>query len=241
MITNSEIRAKARAVLGGGVFKKEWLFPVLVLFIISAISGAVAATYVGPIILAGVFSIASAGYFISRVRNTEPCDKMSAAYECVKADLSGSIITGILVNLFIGATFLLIIPALLIFALLLTFMETAAFILLPILMILSFVPGIILSYCFALVYFVKVDHPEMGSVDAMKESMRLMRGYKMKLFGLQLSFIGWSLLGGLCCGIGVLWVNAYMNASYAVFYEELVAKDQGRQNIMSTEYSETNI
>ena len=43
----------------------------------------------------------------------------------------------------------------------------------------------------------------------------------MDLFIQDLSFIGWMIVGGLCLGIGTLWVNAYMQAARAQFYESI--------------------
>ena len=51
----------------------------------------------------------------------------------------------------------------------------------------------------------------------------MMDGHKWQLFCLDFSFIGWLFLGALCCGVGVLWVTPYMNASRANFYENLKA------------------
>ena len=52
----------------------------------------------------------------------------------------------------------------------------------------------------------------------------MMNGHKGKLFLLDLSFIGWIIVGALCCGIGTLWVAPYMQAAKTSFYEELKAK-----------------
>ncbi|MEA5059757.1 MAG: DUF975 family protein, partial [Candidatus Pelethousia sp.] len=41
-----------------------------------------------------------------------------------------------------------------------------------------------------------------------------------RLFCLHLSFIGWGLLCLLTVGIGVLWLNPYIEASQAGFYLE---------------------
>ena len=52
-----------------------------------------------------------------------------------------------------------------------------------------------------------------------------MKGKKWKLFCLDLSFIGWYLLGMLCLGVGVLWVDPYHKVSMALFYEENVKEE----------------
>ena len=53
--------------------------------------------------------------------------------------------------------------------------------------------------------------------------MKIMDGNKMKLFLLDLSFIGWIFLSMLTFGIGFIFVAPYMENAHAAFYEELVA------------------
>ncbi len=75
------------------------------------------------------------------------------------------------------------------------------------------------SYGWAMSFYIKVDHPEMQWRECMDRSTIMMHGHRWELFCLQLSFIGWVLLGMLACGVGVLWVEPYMEASTANFYE----------------------
>lgn len=49
----------------------------------------------------------------------------------------------------------------------------------------------------------------------------MMKGHKGELFMLDLSFIGWIIVGVLCAGVGTLWVEPYMEASRAQFYESI--------------------
>ena len=60
---------------------------------------------------------------------------------------------------------------------------------------------------------------------ATEASRQLMKGHKMDLFILDLSFIGWWLLGIISCGIGLLWVMPYYRQTKANFYRNL-ANDQ---------------
>lgn len=83
------------------------------------------------------------------------------------------------------------------------------------------IPGIVKSYSYAMAYFISLDHPEMSSNDCITESRRMMDGQKMRLFLLDLSFLGWYIVGALCLGIGTLWVDAYHRMARANFYEEL--------------------
>ena len=51
-------------------------------------------------------------------------------------------------------------------------------------------------------------------------------GQKWEIFVLQLSFLGWILLGSLLCGIGLFFVEPYVQATYAELYAKL--RDRAR-------------
>lgn len=93
--------------------------------------------------------------------------------------------------------------------------------------LLFIIPGIIASYRYALAFYILRDNPQMSASEALNESKRLMDGYKMDLFLLGLSFIGWALLCILTLGIGLLWLGPYMNTAYTNFYEERIKLDKG--------------
>lgn len=89
-------------------------------------------------------------------------------------------------------------------------------------MLLLIVPGIIKGYSYALTPYLLKDRPELKFNAAIEESMRLMSGNKMRLFLLDLSFIGWFLLGIITFGIAFLWITPYWNTARAAFYEDLM-------------------
>ncbi len=80
------------------------------------------------------------------------------------------------------------------------------------------VPGIIKSYEYAMVPYILSENPNMDYRDALDLSRRMMDGEKFSFFVLQISFIGWELLGALLCGIGIFFVLPYENATFAEFY-----------------------
>lgn len=87
--------------------------------------------------------------------------------------------------------------------------------------LLFIIPGIIATYRYAMAPFILAENPYLTANDAIKESKELMRGNKMSLFLLGLSFIGWDILCILSLGIGYIWLNPYKNAAYAAFYRTL--------------------
>lgn len=92
--------------------------------------------------------------------------------------------------------------------------------------LLLIIPGIIKSYSYAMTPYILKDNPELENNAAIEKSMELMQGKKMKLFLLDLSFIGWAFLGMLTFGIGMLWVSSYVYTARAAFYEDLKQNNQ---------------
>lgn len=86
------------------------------------------------------------------------------------------------------------------------------------------IPGIVASYSYSMTYYILLDNPEMNSKQAIEKSKQMMNGNKKDLFFLDLTFIGWILLGVISCGIGLLWVYPYIETSHAVFYDAIKAK-----------------
>ena len=70
------------------------------------------------------------------------------------------------------------------------------------------IPGIIAGYSYAMTPYILLEHPEMTAREAIAASKELMRGNKLRLFCLSLSFIGWAflcaapliLIGGVATG-----------------------------------------
>lgn len=89
-------------------------------------------------------------------------------------------------------------------------------------------PGLIAAYRYAMVPYLMAEFPELGVMDAMRESKRLMVGNKWRLFCLHVSFIGWHLLSALTLGIGSLWVVPYQYAADIAFYMEVTGRGEVR-------------
>lgn len=92
--------------------------------------------------------------------------------------------------------------------------------------LLLIVPGIIKSYAYALATYIAADEPETAPRETLRKSEELMMGHKMDLFILDLTFIGWYLLGLLCLGIGIIFVIPYHYMARAEFYQELIAANE---------------
>lgn len=87
--------------------------------------------------------------------------------------------------------------------------------------LLFIIPGIIASYSYAMTEYILADNPELSASEAISRSKQMMDGNKWRLFCLQFSFIGWSILCAFTLGIGNLWLTPYKQAATAAFYREV--------------------
>ena len=212
-MTRSEWKAAARAQLGGGIFKDQWLMGVVFCLVVSAIVGAAGSILpgVGALVVTGPmlyaqqyslyisppfffsFSYAQKYAFLAQAREGRGID-LNDLFRGFRDDFGGTLLISLLSGLFIFLWSLLL-----------------------------FIPGIVKAYAYSMVYYVKADHPEYGWRECLDESQRLMTGHKWEKFVLDLSFIGWGIVGSLCLGVGTLWVMTYMAATEAQYYEYLTS------------------
>lgn len=103
------------------------------------------------------------------------------------------------------------------------------------------IPGIIATFRYSMCFYLRVDHPDWTAGQCIRESGRLMRGNKWKLFTIQFSFIGWAFLAALISTVfeemastgityivivligqlPLLLVTMYMRMAELAFYELL--------------------
>ena len=87
--------------------------------------------------------------------------------------------------------------------------------------LLFIIPGIIKSYEYRMVPYILAQNPGIGAQRAIQLSRQMTAGHKFNIFILDLSFIGWYLLGLLACFIGVLFVQPYVDTTMAELYNDL--------------------
>ena len=194
MLTNSELRAKARAALGGNIFATAWLMALLVCLVIVAANlvGCIPAVgTIASIIISGAVTVGVQGYFLSTLRGNNV--KFVDVFNGFKNDFVGNFLLGFMSSLFLTLWTLLFI-----------------------------IPGIIKSYSYSMAFYIKNDHPEYSWNECITASREMMDGNKWRLFCLQFSFIGWSIVAMLV-PFGSMFLAPYTQMATAAFYEELKA------------------
>ena len=196
MKSRKDIKQSAKRKLEGGIFGNKWLYMLLALLVADLILGFISSFIVG-IILAGVFAIGVSRTVLDVVRGRDEKAQLEKVFSGFTDNHVGdNIILGVLIFVF-------------------EFLWSLLFI----------IPGIIKHYAYSMSYFIKIDHPEMEANDCITESRKLMKGHKWQLFVFDLSFIGWYIVGMLCLGVGVLWVNVYYRTALAEFYRALINEE----------------
>lgn len=176
----------------------RWLNPVLCTLVYCVVAGVISAIpwlgYVGALLVVCPLGFGYSVAFLRHVRGEEVDGLVTRPFDAFK-EYGRYLGTSLLVSVFVMLWTLLLI-----------------------------IPGIIMSYAYSMTPYIMKDNPEMSAMDCIKKSKEMMRGYKWKLFLLDLGFIGWILLGCLTLGIYLLWVEPWMVSARAKFYEELKAR-----------------
>lgn len=89
--------------------------------------------------------------------------------------------------------------------------------------LLLIVPGLIKYYSYALTPYLLKDFPELSANQCINLSIKMMKGHKLDLFYLHLSFIGWIVPACLTGGIGCIWLVPYVSVAEAAFYQDVKA------------------
>ena len=74
-------------------------------------------------------------------------------------------------------------------------------------------------YFYQLAFLISIENEDMSAEEAVTESQKAMTGKRAGLFWLQLSFIGWAILGAISFGIGFLWIIPYVHCATIAFYK----------------------
>lgn len=126
------------------------------------------------------------------------------------------------------------------------------------------IPGIVAIYRYSMADYLLAEKPELGPVQALRESRERMMGHKGELFCLQFSFMGWQMLSmlvglmlgnllvvggvplaGLIYTVG-LWListplNIYILAAETAFFRRVMDGEATRRETVYTEFAGSNV
>ncbi len=103
--------------------------------------------------------------------------------------------------------------------------------------LLLIVPGVIKALDYTFVPYLMRDR-KVYMREALWQSEQLMKGHRMRLFKMYLSFMGLILLSLVTLGVAALWVCPYIEATTARFYEDILKDSTPSVSIDDSEQSE---
>ena len=89
----------------------------------------------------------------------------------------------------------------------------------------TIIGGFIKRYEYSMIPYILAENPELDSKTCFELSKKMTNGYKLKMFWLDLSLLGWYLLGGITLGLSnIFYFNPYKECIYAEIYMDLRKK-----------------
>lgn len=231
MADRKQLKESAKDILGHELFGSRWLKMLLVWLVYDLIIGAASGTgsrsydaangqvLVGMTVVATILAIAalviSGPLAYGMIRITTRCARENKEAEFdeflvgFKECMADAILLNILTKIFVFLWTLLLI-----------------------------IPGIIKSYAYSMAIYIQQDQKNKDWRYCLDKSQEMMKGHKWDLFVLDLSFIGWYIVGLLCLGIGMLWVVPYHQVTKANFYLELKKQFEPQEELPNEEVQE---
>lgn len=221
------MKSAARALLQGRYreYIAAYITAELVLVLISAIASSVLPTdttwgMVFELAISFVLELISAVFLLGIIHYTmNICKglpyKLSDVFYGFKSHPDKAIICQFLFTL---AELVCMLPAIL-FAILYTITENPAFmIVMSVFLVIGLVAVVILHLTLHFVFYLILDYPDATIKELIVYCANMMRGHRIKFFYLYASFLPLYVLGILSLGIGLLFVEPYVNVTVAQFY-----------------------
>ena len=79
-----------------------------------------------------------------------------------------------------------------------------------------------INLSFSQAYYLMLDYPTLSATEILKRSTKIMKGKKLQLFNIQLSFLPLWFLVFLSFGVGLFWVLPYYKTTMTLYYLDLM-------------------
>lgn len=193
-MNTKQLKQRALQSIEGNVFSRTALNIIGYGLLVSVLTSIAGMTFIGAIIIGGPLSY-GLNRIMVRISRGNSDVSVSNLFDGFKESFLDSFLLYLLQSLFIALWSLLLV-----------------------------IPGIVKSYSYSLAFFIQQDSKNKNWNYCLQKSTQLMHGYKMSAFMLDLSFLGWFLLGFLTCGIGLIFVLPYYSQARTHFYNEILRK-----------------
>jgi len=87
--------------------------------------------------------------------------------------------------------------------------------------LLLIIPGVIKVFAYSQMFYLMANNPKLEPSEAQARSIEMMKGHKMELFKLYLSFMPWALLVLVTFGLALVYVAPYFCSVLAAYHNYL--------------------
>lgn len=95
--------------------------------------------------------------------------------------------------------------------------------------LLFIIPGIVKSYAYSMSFYIANKEPTIDASAALDKSKDYTDGYKLDLFLLDLSYLGWYILSFFTLGILALWIAPRHYTARTLYFEEIYNKSRPKK------------
>lgn len=97
-------------------------------------------------------------------------------------------------------------------------------------LMISMIPWIMKTYEYMMVPYILAENPDMDRKEVFALTKAMMTGHKWEAFILNMSFIGWEMLGVLTCGIlHIFYIAPYKAYTLAAYYKVMYQKHKAQE------------
>lgn len=224
--TTTELKSAARALLQGKYkeYIAAYITAELILTLVSTVAGSVLPDSTWGIVfdlaISFVIGLIGSVFLLGIIRYTmNICKglpyKLSDVFYGFKSHPDKAIICQFL---FILASLVCLLPAIL-FTILYTITKNLLLVIvIAVFLVIGFTASLILYLTLYFVFYLILDYPDATIKELIVYCANMMRGHRIRLFYLYASFLPLYVLGILSLGIGLLFVEPYVNVTIAQFY-----------------------
>ena len=218
---------------GSQNFKEHWGTSLLVILLAAAATlvATIFGLVIGGIIIAGPATV-GAWYVLFNGIKGEKMEYKDMLHP-IKTNF-GEVMLGVLIKgAFVAVVSAVAVGLSTIFAAIAVFVPFFGIAMIVVVWILACIAIIIISLYLGLVEYILMREENVKGWDAVKRSKRYMTGNKGRLFGFELSFIGWAILTAIFFPVFIYYAPYYLTSKLyflSIIYEEGLAEDARRSS-----------
>ncbi len=102
--------------------------------------------------------------------------------------------------------------------------------------VLSIIWSAFIKLSLSMVWFIYFEDPDRAAGEIVRESFEIMKGNRLRLLSLYLSYIFYYLMGILSCGLAMIWVRPNVTGAVSYLYDDLKNEPEEKTTVSPSGY-----